>query len=108
MGRGVDAPATPPLLGVHPAREFNKPNMRMKISVGAMPCVIGGIESNRFSPQVTKTHIDLHGNGPHGVLGWVVDGKEDAVNKLHDQIDHAALDDDDDCSPTRFSLEVRA
>jgi hypothetical protein len=41
MASGVDAP-TP--LGARPPREFNKPNMRMKISVGAMPCVIGGIE----------------------------------------------------------------
>ena len=38
MGRDVDAP---PLLGIRPPREFNKPNIRMKIRVGAMPYVIG-------------------------------------------------------------------
>lgn len=105
MGRDVDAP---PLLGIRPPREFNKLNIRMKISVGAMPCVIGILSPHRSSLQVTNTHIDLHSNAPDNVLGGVVNRKENAVKKLHDQIEHAALDDDDDCSPTGFSLEVRA
>ena len=111
MATGVDTLA-PPLPGVRRPRdwprEFNKPYMRMKISVGAMPCVIGVLSPHRLSPQVANTHIDLHGHGPDDVLGGVVDGKEDAENKLRDQIEHAALDDDDDCTQTCFSLEVRA
>ena len=35
-------------------------------------------------------------------------GEEDDENELHDQIEHAALDDDVDCSPTCRHRELRA
>jgi hypothetical protein len=51
-------------LRTSPGSVFNKPDMRMKISVGAMPCVIGVSGSQQFSLQVTDTHVCLQGN-PH-------------------------------------------
>ena len=81
--------------------------MRMKISVGAMPCMIGVSSQQRFSLQVTNTHVDLWGNPHEDVLGVVPNGVEDAVDKLYGQIERAALDDDDDCSPTYSRREVR-
>ena len=68
----------------------------MKISVGAMPCVIGVLSPQRFSLQAseaTHTHVDLHGNNRDDDLGGVPDGEEDEEDKLHGQIKHAALDD---------------
>ena len=50
---GVTALPEPPLR-ISPCGVFNKPDMRMKISVGAMPCVIGVSSPQQFSLQVTN------------------------------------------------------
>ena len=85
---------------------LNKPDMRIKISVGAMPCMIGVSSQQRLSAQGTNTHVDLWGNSHEDVLSGMPNGVEDAVDKLHGQIEHAALDNDGNCSSTRSRREV--
>lgn len=87
---------------------FNKLNMRMKISVGAIPCVNRVSSQQRFSLQVTNTHVDLRNDCHSDALGGVLEGEEDEKDKLRDQIEHAALNDDDDCSPTGSCRQDRA
>ena len=104
---GSDADTT--LLRINPdCGAFNNPDIRIKISVGAMPCVIGVSSQQRISVQVMDTHEDLHVNSIEDALGGVADGKKNAVDKLHNKIEHAALDGYDDGSPTRSFREVCA
>ena len=46
-----------------------------------------------------NTHVDLHGDHSDDVQRGVLDGEEDDEYKLYDHIEHAALDDNVDCSP---------
>jgi hypothetical protein len=87
---------------------FNMQDMRMKIRVGAMPCVIGVLSPQRFSLQVTNTHVDLQGNPPEDEVGRVPNDVEGAEGKLCGQIEHAALDDNGECNPTCSYREVLA
>ena len=55
-----------------------------------------------------NTHENLHGNPIEDALGGVADGNKNAVDKLHNKIEHAALDGHSDGSPTRSVREVCA
>ena len=57
---------------------------------------------------MTNTHEDLQGNPHEDKVGWVPYDVEDAVGKLRGQIEHAALDDNGECSPTCSYREVLA
>ena len=81
--------------------------MRMKISVGAMPCVVTVSSQQQFSLNVTNTHAGLRENCRNGVHGGVPDGEEDDEHNLHDQIEHATFNDDGNCSRGSFSWEAR-
>ena len=108
MGNDVDTT----LLGINPdcgaRRAFNKPDIRMKISVGAMPCAIGVSSQQRISIQVTNTHEGLHGNSNDDAHAGVAHGTKNAGDKLHNKIEHAALNGYGDGSPTRSCREICA
>jgi hypothetical protein len=84
---------------------------RMRISVGAMPCVNWertGLQRILGLPWVRNTHVDLHSNHSDDALRGVPDGEEDDENELHGKIEHAALDNDIDGSLACPCRELRA
>lgn len=58
--------------------------------------------------EAGNTHVDLHGHRRHGAQRRVPDGVEDEGDDLRGEIERAAVDDDNDCSPTCSSREIRA